>query len=582
MRRALLQGGSDRISSAAPPPPALRALLVLGALALAIWPAAPPWRALIGSPLGETDNHLSMFWRATRRMLGDGRALVNAPDGLDIPLMDPVNLPVFAALWPLGPFLAWNGLILANLLLAAAGGALLSRELAGPGAAVVGAVALVSAPFLAGVVDFGISESWPLGLFALHAGCLLRHAREGGRGWALGAGASLGAIALSGWYHALFGLILEAMLVPWLLWRYRRPGTLLQGLIGLAAALPQLLAFLPARGIWSGRWHPPAPQPGPRWPDWETLPRYGTDLLNLLAPRWETVEPSKAVYLGIFLLFLVARGLWRAPRVAGPMVLLALPFLALALGHWPRVAGFPLGFRGPAWWAAELFPPLQGLSHWHRAVGAAVPFLAAAAAVGAADWAARRRGLALVCALLIADGLLSSQTPWPRPAHGAEVPEALLTLGRPAEEGAGVIQLPFDNARVEFTPTPARLYELWQVLHQHPISESYESRDALLARSRLVAAADGACGLRFTGPREHAPPEAWRRAAVPTRPSVVAAEVEALRRYGYRWIVLHEERAATPERAREALEAALGPGAQIGRSRVWDLAALKTESRGGD
>ncbi len=548
-----------------------RVMLAIIAGVICAWPARPPWSAIIGHSLGETDNHLWMFWVGLRRALGDDRALVNLPDGLPIPLMDPVNLPVFAAFWAAGPVIAWSAVIAANLALALIGGALLAREVAGEGAELVGAVALVSAPFLAGVIDFGITESWPLGLFALHAACLLRHGRTGERRWALGAGLSLGAIALSGWYHAFFGVLLEAMLVPWVLWRYRRPGTALQGLIGLACAIPPLLAFLPVRGFWKGRYHPPPLDPAPTWPDWLWLPRQGTDLLNLLIPRWETVAPSKAVYLGVVLLLLVLRGLWRAPRQAGPMVILALPFLALALGHWPRIAGEAIGFRGPSWFFSYYFPALQGISHWHRAVGAAVPFLAAAAAVGARDLLTRRHGALLLTAALVTDAVAFSQTPWPRPAHEPTVPAALLALGDPGEEPSGVIQLPFDNARVEFTPVPARLYNQWQVFHQHPVSENYEGTDALLVSSRLVAALDGACGLSFTGPRAHGPNETWRRKPVETDPEKLAAERHKLLKMGYRWVVLHEDRAQTPERVRVAMRTVAGEGRVIGSAVIWDL-----------
>lgn len=576
MRRALTQGDPGAIAA---PVTTLwqgrRILLAVVACAVASWPARAPWVGLIGHPFGETDNHLWMLWVTVRRVLGDPRTLANAPDGIPIPIMDPINVPVFLALWPAGPVLAWNGLLVFNLALALAGGALLAREVAGPGAGLVGAVALGCAPFLAGVIDFGITESWPVGFFALHAACLLRHGRTGERRWAIGAGLSLGAIALSGWYHALFGVILELMLVPWVLWRYRRVGTVLQGLIGLACAVPPLIQFLPLRDYWRGRFHPPSLDPMPSWPDWVALPRFGTDLLNLVLPRWDTVAPSKAVYLGLVVMVLAARGLWKAPRLAGPMLLLAAPFLLLALGHWPRIAGEAVGLRGPAWFLAYSFPSLQGLSHWHRAVGAAIPFLAVAAAVGARDLVARRSGALLVTAALVLDAVAFSQTPWPRPAYAASVPQVLLTLAEPEAARTGVIQLPFDNGRVEFTPVPARLYNQWQAFHERPASENYEGSDALLERSRLVAAADGACGLRFTGPRPHAPNEAWRRAPITTDPKKLADEVAKLKSWGYRWIVLHEARAATPDKAREALDQALGAGVRQDGATVWDLDAFR-------
>jgi len=553
-------------------------MVVALAVALTLWPRIPPWSALIGNSLGETDNHLWMFWVAVRRLLGDHRILANAPDGVPIPLMDPINLPPFLILWPLGPELAWAGLVLFNAVIAALGGWFLAREAAGEAASeevgALGAVALVSAPYLAGVVDFGISEAMPVGWFALHVALLLRHARLGRPRDALGAGLCLAAIALSGWYHALFGVILEAMLLPWLLWRHRRPGTALQALIGLVAGIPSLLAFLPVRGLWAARWHPPASTPTPRWPDWAVLPRQGTDLLNLFLPSLGAVAPSKAVYLGTVLLGLVLYGLWRSPRRALPMLVLAGPFLLLALGHWPRVAGEALGFRGPAWFLVTWVTPLQGLTHWYRAVGASVPFLVAAAAAGVAEPLRRRGVFTLLAAVLLADGLLLSQTAWPRPAHVIQAPAALLTLPEATAPGSGIIELPFDNGRVDFSDAPARLYNQWQVVHQHAVSENYEGRDAVLKGSRLVAAADGATGVRTTGPRQYVPNESWRSGPIPTDPRVVAEEVAKLRGWGYRWVILHRDRAVTPERAVEALSRALGEGRTEGEVTLWDLAAV--------
>lgn len=547
--------------------------LALLGLVLSLWPGAAPWRALIGHPLGETDNHLWMMWRATRRLLGDARVLNNAPEGLGIPLMDPVNLPPFAALWGLGPVLAWNGLLLWNVALAMFGGWLLGREVAGPRAAPLAMIATGAAPFLAGVADFGITESWPLGWFAVHAALLMIYARTGRWTVAVGAGLSLGAIALSGWYHALFGLILEAMLVPWLLWRSRRLGLVAQGLIGLAMALPSLKLFREAAPLWRARFHPPPPGPLPERPNWESMPHFGTDILNLLLPRWDVVVVSKATYLGTVVVGLALYGLARRPRQAGPMIALAMPFLLLAVGYWPTFGGEALGKPGLAWWLVSAVPALQGISHWHRAVGAAVPFVAVAAAVGA-DALARRAWVVPTLSLaVLLDGVLWSQTPWPRTVVVPDTPEALLRLPDPEGEVAGVVQIPFDNGRVEFSDEPARRYNRWQPFHGHPVAENYEGRDALLVASRLIAAADGAAGVIPTLPRPYRPPAALREAAVPTAPDEVAAERAALVGYGYRWVVLHRERARTPDRAERALEEALGPALEVGDDRVWDLTA---------
>jgi len=301
----------------------------------------------------------------------------------------------------------------------------------------------------------------------------------------------------------------------------------------------------------------------------------GTDLLNLVLPHLDTERPSKAVYLGLVVLVLCVLALWKQPRKVAILVLLIGPLLVLTLGTWPTVAGHPVGIRGPAWYLVDWFPSLRGLSHWHRAVGAVVPFLGAMAAVGASvvlGWVPARfrtaAALAL-CGLLVVDGVALSQTAWPRRGIVPEVPASLTSL-----EPGGVIQLPFDNARVPFTETSARLYNRWQVVHGRRVSENYEGVDVVLAGSVLVSAADVVCGLRPTIPRDQ---QAARRDSASLREmgeAELAQEVAQLRGWGYRWIVLHSDRARTPGRARELLTDALGDSKQVQGDHIWDLDAV--------
>ena len=356
---------------------------LLGVLVLVIagcavsWPILPGGDVIVGDPLGEADNHLWMFWHA----LGSGRA--NLPAGVALPLMDPVNLPVFSVGHWVSPSLGWAGMRLWNVALAFVGGAALARCFVRGPAVWVGSVVLGTAPFLSGVMDFGITESWPVGWFAIHMAALLGLARHGGIGRALLAGVSLGMIGLSGWYHALFGLVLEVALVPLLWWRYRRTALWMQGGVGLVMVLPSLLRFLSVADGFEARWRAPSPgPPGPR-PDWADLPVFGTDVLNFVLPHLDAVHPSKTVYLGVVALALAVVGLVLRPRVTLPLLAGALPFGILALGHWPTLAGKAIGFPGPAWFLAEHVDAMRGLSHWYRAVAGCLPFLAAAAAVGA-------------------------------------------------------------------------------------------------------------------------------------------------------------------------------------------------------
>ena len=547
---------------------ALALAFALGTCLAVLWPDGSVIMGILGDPLGETDNHWWMLWRSGQELLGGAELLANAPVGVPIPLMDPINLPIFLLGSGFGPIIGWNLLAFASVGIAAWGGYRLAREVAGPRAALIGLVGTGGAPFLAGVIDFGITESWPIGLMALHAAALLRHARLGDRKDALLAGLCLGAVGLSGWYHAFFVLLLEAMLVPWLWWRTRRPLLWGQGLIGFVMVLPAWLRFQQARELWAGRWLAPSPgPPGPR-PDWADLPVFGTDLLTFLLPRWSTVHPSKAVYLGILLCSLVLVGLLSRRRASAGMLLLAAPFLVLALGHWPTLAGKALGMPGPAWLLSTWLPSFRGLSHWHRAVGAAVPFLAAAAAAGVESRPRLVRLAPLLSVLILVDGIAFAPTAWPRTTIDPTPPASLRSI--PGE--AGMVLIPFDNDREPFSQEPARIYNRWQVMLGRPLSESYEGVDALLARSRLVAAAQTACWPHSTLPPYYEPPPEMREVAPLEDPEEIAHEREQLRAWGYEWIVVLRDRCRVPARALPALESMLGPGERLeGGDRAWRL-----------
>ena len=534
--------------------------LGLVAAGLILLPARWSLDAVAGDPLGETDNHLWMFWRATSDLTGP---VANLPDGVPIPLMDPVNLPLFAVGAWIDPLLGWSTLRVASVLLALAGGYLWSRCFAGHRGALVGMVALGGAPFFAGMLDFGITESWPVGLLALHLTLLVRHARGGGWATALGAGAALGGVALAGWYFAFFGLVLSATVAPALALRHRRPGVLLQGLVALAMVAPRFVSFLSLDGQWSHRWYPPSPRPPPHFREWRDLTLRGTDLLNLVLPHPEVLHPGKSSYLGLVTLALVGIGLVRRPRVVAPLIAGAAPFLVLSLGFWPRVAGTSIGLPGPPALLVEWAPQMLGLSHWERALVGALPFLAAAAAVAVDRVPRLSRVAPLIALAVLVDSFALSGAAWPRTAYPLGVPEGLASL--PGRDG--VVQLPFDNGRAPFSDTPPRLYNRWQVRIDRPVSENYEGVDATLARSALVGAAHARCSLRDTLPPYYQVPPDRRDPAPPTG-AALADELRTLRGWGYGWVVLHRDRCPTSAPAIQVLQAALGPGEPMADG-VW-------------
>lgn len=546
--------------------------LAVGAAALFTWPLVLYPFDIYGHPHGETDNHLWMFWRAVEQLTGAG-VVANVPVGLPLPLMDPINLPLAVPGYLVDPALGYAVMVVGNVLLAMLSAYWLARLHVGPRAAWVAMVTIGCSPFLSGVMEFGITESWPVWALAAHLGFLGRYARDGRPRHAALAGLCLGAFALSGWYHAFFGVLVQLVMVPWLLLRHRRwRGLLGQGAVAALMVLPALLRFLVVRDLWAGRWHLPSSVPRAHLDHWRWLRNYGTDALNLVLPSIEPAPISLSVYLGLGVLTLALLGWWVRRREAAPYLVLACIFTLLALGHWVRVGGEVLSIAGhpvsgPARWLVQACPPLVGLSHWHRAVGPATVFLGVLAAMGAERLIAGRHTRALLLvALLLAESLFLGQTRWPRSHYQAELPAIYAALAEPGP----VLELPFDNGRVPFSQTPARLLNRWQVFHGRPVAENYEGRDAVLASNRLAAVADSLCGVRPTRPPHELPPPDM------VDPSALAADValhasaDELSSAGFAYVVLHRQRARTPERAEALLERAFGlPVVQVDEALAW-------------
>ncbi len=531
-------------SDASPAPPPAREIVaaLAGALALAVlltWPLAlSPLTALIGSPFGEVDNHFWMYWRDQQ---GPG-PFSNWPAGWEIPLMDPVNRVWVQLASPLGPVAAYNAVVFGNLVLAGVGGWALARVVTGsPHAAWVGLAATEAAPFLGGIVDFGITEALPIGWLALHLAAALSYLETGRRRTLVASGVCLAAFLASGWYHAVFALVAEAALAT----RWRVSPRRFLALVAVAAVagatrIPVLISFRALQGLWSARFHGLEP-PLPFLPDWRDAPRYGTDLLTFVLPRLDALPVSRTVFLGFAVLLpaLLTRRRWLwAPTVA---------LLVLALGHHLRAAGHVL-LPGvlPAGFAVGTIPALAGISHWYRATGPAVVFLAAAAASGASRFP---RFCLPLAALIVAESLLLSPTAFPRHVYRPDPPAALLALPDPGP----VLELPIDDVGTVYDPPRSRRpSNQWQVFHGHAVGENYEGPDAAL-RIPGVAALAVACG----GPSPR------------TAPAPGVGLGAALWAAGFRTVVVYP-RLTRPSCA-TAVAAALGPGADHGDVIVWAL-----------
>ena len=468
--------------------------LILG-LVIFTWPLVLHPYQLVGHAQGEASNHLWMFWRA-----GQLGSVSNFPAGVGLPLMDPINLPVYRAFSWSHPALAFNAVWVFNLIVAFVGAFSLARALGVARLASVSAgVGCAFSPFLSGLGSFGITEAWPIGWLGIHFACLIWFSESRRKLHLFGAIFGLAAFLFSGWYSAVFAAVAEPMLLFYLVRRGTPLGALvLQAVAAGLLVLPRFLSFLSDREIWAGRWgnvmHGQSDSVG-RWDAWRELPRSGADALNLVLPSTFDVPVSKSVYLGLGVLFFAVM----AGKRARVLWLWSAPFLLLSLGLTLSVAGFHQ-FGGvhlsmPAAWLVALFPPLEGLSHWFRALAPATLFLAVAAGMGVERLAKKRPSwLWIAPVVLLADSVFLSQTPWPRSQFSVEPPVVYSQL-QVDEEGPvrALLQLPIHNSRREFTLDEPRVYNRWQPIHGLPVAENYEGMDAVLDQNKLVQMLQQVC-----------------------------------------------------------------------------------------
>ena len=525
----------------------------------------------MGNPFGEADNHLAMLWRASQSIGASDAVLVNFPLGIPIPIMDPVQLPIAIPALLAHPVFGYNLLILINILGAALGCYVLARVFVPEKAALTAVAVAVTSPFLSGVVEFGITEAMPIGFLGLHLAGLFLYAREGRARHAWMAGGALACFAFSGWYHALFAAIANAILVPWLGYRSKRwRGLLLQGLMAALCLVPSFLQFLSVRSYWAERWHAPESAPWAPNPFWHERAQYGTDLLNWIWPTPGSLSLAPATYLGFITLGLAAWGWTHKKNATAPLLAAFGALLLLSLGHWVRVAGHLLHvgsvpIAGPAGLLTDVFPMLEGVSHWYRAIGPATVCLAALAAIGTHALSKRWAAAWWVLPILITiESITLSPVAWPRTQYDPSPPEAYANL--PA---GPIVELPFDNAREPFSATPARIYERWQPLHGHAIAENYEGPDALLQTSRLLSVADALCGLRPTVPHSHRGKEKLRDPNPLSDEKLLREEVANLRDLGVGSVLLHRERAQDTTQVEALLTRAFGASTGNADLRIW-------------
>lgn len=511
-------------------------------------------------PRGEADNHLWMHWQSAH----PGSVWSNLPEGTGIPLMDPANLPIFALGFLFGPAIAWTLALTFNSALSAIGGYLLGKELSGrQEGGWMGMAVLCGSPFLAGVGDFGLTEAWPLGWWAIHLAFLVRFHRTIHWKWAALSGAAGAAFALSGWYHVVFALLGSPIIVLLGIrqhWKNKNwwLGIAVITIISAVPSIPGWLYLVEHRSLWSHRWAHSAPVPGGHLTDWRSGPHGGgTDLVNLFLPSIKSIPGSRTVYLGWIALVLAALSL--RERTGRWFVAVAVLFAILSLGPAVTVAGKLL---------LHLPNPVGGMTHWYRAVGPLTVALCAAAAIATPKG---RLGIFLALAVVIESTFLSN-APWPRLQYDARPPQTLMEL----EGNGGLVLLPFDNGRLEFSKQVPRIYDRWGPYLERPLSENYEGPDTLLLRNRLIASADFLGGPSPSIPLDWKPPTAF------ADPNSLSKEVGknsviALQKSKVEWVVFIRENARQQEATRAFLSSTLGPPSVENPDFIaWRIPALQS------
>ena len=546
-----------------------------------------PAELALGASGSEAPRHLWALWTTVLHWdrWGPFVAHIEAgfPGHYTRHLMDPVNLVFFAPAYtiggggPTGAVLGFSAVHAGWTVLAGLGGWLLCRRLLSEHpqrewAALLAASACATAPMLMASPWLGRTELLPGAAWGLHLWWLHRALNPGEAlrnrilNWdLLGAGLSLAAIALGGWYLAGWLLLLEPPVALAMVWRHpeRSPrGWAVQSarllLIGGIALLP----LLPALGALLD--HPPpilgetqrlSAHMGINTPPWLLLPFTGSKGL----PGVEV-----PAYPGAVLVMLALTGAFLHPRRALPWLGLGLGILVLSLGPFLVWSNDPVvasadPTRLPAWYVEALLPPLRFVWGWCRIGILLTPPLAVAAAWGVADLLERLRPLRtqLLVILLALLALDQAQPRAPAGVQGAAFdprpPGRLMEVLTAMPPGA-ILQLPLDD-----------LYMAWQPSIQRPVAESLEIEE-VRRRSYLVQRALELLGdpaQQPTGGQRDPEELEVRLRAMLTDPALapcLSADARGLGRMGFAAVILHRDR--LPEahaQLTQLLTAGLGP-----------------------
>ena len=528
------------------------------------WPLLPRFFThVMAAADQEAAPHIWGLWAAaqTGGALQLDTTLQGFPDGVDLVLVDPLNVLPFQLGLLGGVASAYNTVLLTGVLTMGLAGAALAR-VAG-GSPVLGSVVAMACPTLIANAADGMTEGFGVGMVGLAVAALLRTRQRPQSRWWIAGGLLVGLTAWAGPYNAVWtALVGLALAVAAAI--QRRGGQLVglfkAGLVGIFVALPVIAAIFGARDE-------ALPGSGSRagLPDIVNNPEIfrggvqtGADLLDPWLPVLLTggqADVSHTAYLGAVVLVSALWAVWQAPHKRWPWLAGALAFAALSLGPWLYLGGTALrvgdaALAAPAGLLTLAFPVMGRLTRWYRAGAVATLMLAplTSTTVRQPAW------MIALCAALIADTLLLAPLAWP--LHHTPLPAGSPLQDLP-DQGAFLELPPVTSAQ----PPPGMWRDenvLLQVMHGHPVGGS------MMGLGVSPLARDGVEGLR----------ELMRGQGFD------ASLLEELRAQGFRWVVIHTDFHPLPASSETRLRECLGqPVVHADRHRVWDLSVVPMEHR---
>jgi len=453
----------------------------MAAAALVTWPLPRVFTAqAVGHPIGDMPDHLWGTWWFGHEVLAGRLPLItnlsHFPEALRLWYVDPLGALLVLPLHGLGPIVAWNALLLLQVLASlVAGYALGLRVTASRSAGLVAAAAVGASPYVLGLLHSGLSEYLGLALPALYTlalvGALGRHP-AGTRTRVWGAALLLAGCGYQALYYLAFGSLLAACMVPGAGWRERLSPALRIVALGALGAAPQiavsLLALDGAAAVASSS-----------APGWQLAELPVTDLLTWVrggayyfpdTPARGNPGVIHVNYLGWGVLALAVVGALRVAfrPLAMPLALYGLLAVGPRLCAGKRiitVGGSPVLLP----LALLYFPgsPFRMIHQPYRMAAFAIPLLAILAAGGAACLPRWARGLA--AAIIVAESLWISPAKWPLATTSLEAPAVYERLN---EASAGSDSAGSAGAVLDWPPdatTWNRRYTLWQLHHGRPI-----------------------------------------------------------------------------------------------------------------